>query len=153
MSQAQPEPRGYDPQGEIPTQPKRRFNPFAIFGTRSPKEKLGTDGHSKLTWERKALPGAGAGQYAWETYGLPPYPPYGQGNINVQAPLRETFPAVYVFQAVPTVGIPPKGLLQGQFVTQPLVDPNEAQSLGVVAPGALNSGPNAILNGAPVLSP
>lgn len=153
MSNAAPSARGYDPVGHIPTEPKKSFNPFAIFGRRSPQEKLGTKGHSRLTWEKKELPGAGAGQYAWETYGLPPYPVYGQGNINVQRPLSETFPAVYVFQAVPTVGIPPKGMLQGQFVTQPLVDPSTNPNLGVVAPGALNLGPNAIANGAPILGP
>lgn len=155
MANAHGEPpvKSYDPQGKIPTEPKRKFNPFAIFGKRTDKHKIGTDGHAKLTWERKELPGAGAGQYAWETYGLPAYPPYGSGNINVQNPLRETFPAAYVFQAVPTVGLPSQGIIQGQFVTQPLVDPNNAAAFGIVAPGALNTGPNAIVNGAPILSP
>lgn len=129
-------------------------NPFSM---RHPKRgqvtKLGTRGHSKLTWERKELPGAGAGQYAWETFGLPPYPAYGRGNIQVQNPLRETFPASYHLQAVAIVGNPPKSIVQGQFVTQPLMDPSTAANVGVVTPGAINPGPNAILNASPILGP
>jgi hypothetical protein len=156
MSNRNPPQGTYGPQSGIPAEastPSLRFNPFRIFGKqRNAIEKLGTKGHERLTWERKELPGAGAGQYAWETYGLPPYP-WGQGNIYVTNPLRETFPAAYSFQAVATVGIPPKGILQGQFTTQPLIDPNQAQSIGIIAPGSLAQGPNAIVNGAPILSP
>jgi hypothetical protein len=147
---------GYDPQGGVPQEgrkPNRRFDPFQLFHRKqSAVEKLGRSGHSRLTFEKKDLPGAGAGQYAWETYGQP-VTTWGTGNIYVTNPLRETFPAAYVFQAVPTVGIPPKGILQGQFTTQPLMDPNQAMALGVVAPGSVATGPNAIVNGAPILGP
>lgn len=132
-------------------------NPFRIHHEkRVPKDHLkvlGTRGHSHLTWEKKELPGAGAQQYAWETYGLPPYARFGFGNINVQNPLRETFPASYVFQAVGVVGNPPSSVVQGQFITQPLMDPDTAANIGVVSPGAINSGPNAINSASPLLAP
>lgn len=128
-------------------------NPFRIRHKQGEITKLGTSGHSRLTWERKELPGAGAGQYAWETYGLPPCAQFGFGNIQVQNPLRETFPASYVFQAVGVVGNPPSSILQGQFITQPLMDPDTAANVGVVTPGAINPGPNAIVSSAPVLAP
>jgi hypothetical protein len=131
-------------------------NPFRVHhAKRTPKQLtvLGTKGHSHLTWERKELPGAGAGQYAYETYGLPPYARFGFGNINVQNPLKETFPASYAFQAVGIVGNPPTSMVQGQFITQPLMDPDTAANIGVVTPGAVNAGPNAITNSAPVLAP
>jgi hypothetical protein len=128
-------------------------NPFRIHHKKRGKiTTLGTQGHSRLTWERKELPGAGAGQYAWETYGLPPYARFGFGNINVQNPLRETFPASYVFQAVGIVGNPPSSILQGQFITQPLMDPDTAVNIGIVTAGAINPGPNAISSASPVLS-
>lgn len=126
------------------------------FKMRHPKPgkitKLGIADHYRLTWERKELPGAGAGQYAWETYGLPPYARFGFGNIQVQNPLKETFPASYHMQAVGIVGNPPKSIVQGQFVTQPLMDPDVAANIGVVLPGAVNAGPNAITNSSPLLS-
>jgi len=115
--------------------------------------KLGTSGHSKLTWERKELPGAGAGQYAWETYGLPAYPVFGYSGAHVQNPLRETFPASYVFQSVGIVGVPPVSISQGQFITQPLMDPDLAANVGIVTPGSINPGPNAIMSASPVLAP
>lgn len=105
-----------------------------------------------LTWEKRDLPDAGAGQYSWETLGLPPYAPYGFGNINVTNPLRETFPASYVFQAVGIVGNPPKSIVQGQFTTQPLMDPSNAVNNGIVAPGAIALGPNIIANSSPLLN-
>lgn len=114
-------------------------------------KELGTGYH--LEWQRRQLPGAGAGQYSWETYGLPPYARFGFGNINVQQPLKETFPASYVFQAVGLVGNPPLSIVQGQFITQPLMDPDIAANLGVVTPGAISGGPNAITNSAPILAP
>src|ERR1700729_2709872 len=120
------------------------FNPFSVQHTPRKHGKLtvlGTRGHSKLRWEKKELPGAGAGQYAWETYGLPPYAVYGFGNINVTNPLRETFPASYVFQAVGIVGNPPLSMIQGQFITQPLMDPDTAANIGIVTPGSVNAGP------------
>lgn len=127
-------------------------NPFQIHHRkRSPAKSIGKGYH--LHWERKALPGAGAGQYAWETYGLPPYARFGFGNIHVTNPLRETSPASYAFQAVGIVGNPPSSLVQGQFVTQPLMDPSVAANIGIVAPGVVSGGPNAITNPSPVLAP
>jgi hypothetical protein len=129
-------------------------NPFRIFHRkRRPQEVLGTAHNYHLTWERQELPDAGAGQYSWETYGLPPYARFGFGNINVTNPLRETFPASYVFQSVGIVGIPPSGMLQGQFITQPLMDPDTAANIGVVLPGSVQAAPNAISNSSPVLGP
>ena len=131
-------------------------NPFAIHHSRrTPKQltKLGTRDHYRMTFEKKALPGAGAGQYAYETLGLPPYPVYGYSGAHVQNPLRETFPASYVFQAVGLVGNPPLSMVQGQFITQPLMDPSTAADVGIVAPGAIAPGPNAITNSSPVLGP
>jgi len=125
---------------------------FAIFHRRrKPHEvRKGVDGGSHLTWEKRELPGAGAGQYSWETFGLPPYARFGFGNITVQNPLRETFPASYTFQSVGIVGVPPQGLLQGQFTTQPLMDPASAQAAGIVLPGAVPNSfsINGIVNGA-----
>jgi len=114
------------------------------------KKRLGVADGYHLTWEKKQLPGAGAQQYAWETYGLPAYPRFGTGNIWVQNPLHETFPGTYTFQNVGIVGIPPAGQLQGQFTTQPLMDPTTAEMAGLVIPGAIqnNFSPNAIVNGA-----
>jgi len=123
---------------------------FAIFDRkRTHREKrLGKGYH--LTWEKRDLPGAGAGQYAYETYGLPAYARDGFGNIHVEQPLRETAPASFVFQNVGIVGIPPSGQLQGQFTTQPLMDPSSAEAMGVVLPGAVPNSvsPNGIVNGA-----
>lgn len=131
-------------------------NPFAVFHKPRTKKQLtvlGEKDHYRLTWEKKQLPDAGAGQYAWETYGLPPYARFGFGNINVQNPLKETFPASYVFQAVGIVGNPPSSIVQGQFITQPLMDPDQAANIGIVTPGSVSAGPNAITNSAPVLAP
>ena len=131
-------------------------SPFAINHKRRSYRKqlkLGTTGHSRLTWEKKELPGAGAQQYAWETYGLPPYPTFGYSGSHVTNPLRETFPASYVFQSVGIVGNPPTSISQGQFITQPLMDPNAAANFGIVSPGSINPGPNAITNASPVLAP
>lgn len=127
-------------------------NPFRIHHDERPPGKVLGKGY-QMHWERKTLPGAGAGQYAFETLGLPPYPVYGRGNINVTNPLRETFPASYAFQAVGVVGNPPTSIVQGQFITQPLMDPSAAANMGVVTPGAINPGPNAILSPSPTLGP
>lgn len=115
--------------------------------------RLGVRDGYHLTWEKKELPGAGAGQYAWETFGLPPYAPFGFGNINVQNPSNATQPASYVFQAVGVVGNPPQGFVQGQFVTQPLMDPNVAVAIGIVAAGAIPAPPNMISSNSPILGP
>lgn len=130
-------------------------NPFRIHHKERPVTKLGGGPGENyyLTWEKTELPGAGAGQYAFETYGLPPYAPYGFGNINVQNPLKETFPASYVFQSVGVVGNPPSSMVQGQFITQPLMDPDTAANFGVVTAGAIPNAPNMISSASPVLSP
>lgn len=142
------------PRGGVPDEAKKKvwsLNPFKI---REKKEtKIGKHSHYQVTWERKELPGAGAGQYSYETYGQPITPTYGRGNINVTNPLRETSPGHYVYQSVGIVGSPPQGVLQGQFITQPLLDPNAAAAYGIVANNVIPSGPNAIVNGAPVLGP
>lgn len=118
--------------------------------TATEKKRLGVNDGYHLTWEKKPLPGAGAGQYAWETYGLPAYARFGTGNIHVTNPLRETSPASYSFQSVGVVGVPPQGVLQGQFTTQPLMDPRTAEQTGIVIPGVIvnNVSPNQIVNGA-----
>jgi hypothetical protein len=126
--------------------------PFQIRDKPETK-RLGANAGYHLTWERKTLPGAGAGQYAWETYGLPPYARFGHGNINVTNPLRETFPAAYHFQAVGIVGNPPSSMVQGQFITQPLMDGTVAIDAGIVTTGAISGGPNAINNPSPILAP
>jgi hypothetical protein len=118
---------------------------LAIFHKkRTPRQKLkrlGTVGDYHLTWEKKTLPNAGAGQYSFETYGLPPFPRDGNGNIHVENPLRETYPAAYAFQNVGIVGVPPSGVLQGQLTTQPLMDPAIAEAAAIVLPGAV---PNSV---------
>jgi hypothetical protein len=131
-------------------------NPFAVHHERRSKKaltKLGTHDHYRMTFEKKDLPGAGAGQYAFETLGLPQYPVFGYSGAHVTNPLRETFPASYVFQAVGIVGNPPLSIAQGQFITQPLMDPSTAANIGIVTPGAISPGPNAITNASPVLGP
>lgn len=129
-------------------------NPFRVFHKkRKLVERLGTKDNYHLTWERQDLPDAGAGQYAWETYGLPPYARYGFGNIQVQKPLQATFPASYVFQSVGVVGNPPSSMVQGQFITQPLMDPDTAANMGVVLPGSVAAGPNYISNNGVALAP
>ena len=116
---------------------------------RTYQEKVLGDGYH-LTWEKKPLPGAGAGQYAWETYGLPPYARFGFGNINVQNSSIVSQPAAFTLQAVGIVGIPPAGQLQGQFTTQPLMDPTMAAQAGIVIAGAIPNSTtiNQIVNGA-----
>lgn len=127
-------------------------NPFRVHhAKRGSVTREGVRHGYHLTWQKTDLPDAGAQQYAWETLGLPPYAPFGFGNIHVTNPLKETFPASYVFQSVGIVGNPPKSLVQGQFVTQPLLDPNAAVAMGIVSPGAIQPAPNSISNSAPVL--
>lgn len=130
-------------------------NPFRMRNTPGQeKKRLGVNDGYNLTWQKKALPGAGAQQYSWETYGLPPFGVFGKGNIHVESPSIATQPAGYVFQSVGVVGNPPSSLFQGQFTTQPLMDPNTATALGLVEPGAIpNTGPNSIMTAAPLLSP
>ena len=131
-------------------------SPFATFHRkRAPKElkRLGTNDHYRMTFERKELPGAGAQQYAFETLGLPAYPTFGYSGSHVTNPLRETSPFGYTFQAVGIVGNPPLSIVQGQIITQPLMDPSDSASIGAVLPGSISAGPNAITNASPVLAP
>lgn len=131
------------------------MNPFAIFHkprTKKELSRLGVADHYRMTFERKELPGAGAQQYAFETLGLPPYPTFGYSGSHVTNPLRETSPFSYAFQAVGIVGNPPVSIVQGQFITQPLMDPSTAINNGIVLSGAISGGPNAISNPSPVLS-
>lgn len=86
-----------------------------------------------LAFERKELPGAGAGQYAWEVLGLPVYWPFGNSAAFVTNPLRETSPFSYAYHAVGLVGVPAVGVIQGQFATQPLIDTTSAQNIGALA--------------------
>jgi hypothetical protein len=129
---------------------------FQIFHkkrTAAHKLRSATPGHI-LTLERQELPGSGAQQYSWETYGLPVYPVFGRGNIPVTNPLRETFPGSYALQAVGIVGVPPTGILQGQFTTQPLMNPNDATAFGVVQSGQIPAGAyNIIPPSNPTLAP
>lgn len=135
-------------------------NPFSIRHSKAGANKPGKQvrlsggrGTAQLTWEKRELPGAGAQQYAWELLGLPPYPTFGYSGSHVTNPLRETFPASYVFQAVGIVGNPPLSIIQGQIITQPLMDPGMAVNNGIVLPGAVSGGPNAITNASPILAP
>ncbi len=91
-----------------------------------------------LTWVRKKLPDAGAGQYAFETYGTPIYDfALGNGATFVRRPLRETFPALWANYTSPIIANPPLNVFQGQFATQPLMDPNTALALGLTTEGAI----------------
>jgi len=78
------------------------------------------DGTYHAVWERKRMPDPGAQNYAWETYGLPPFTPIGTG-IPTQQPLIATSEQVYTMQAVSLVGMP---TVSGQILGQPLFDPN-----------------------------
>jgi hypothetical protein len=130
---------------------------FRIFNQkRGPAERIsdasaGAFTPKGLTWEHKPLPGQGAMQYSWETYGLPGVARFGFGNINVTNPLRETSPFGIAMQTVPQVGGPYAGAFQGQFVTQPLMDPNNAAALGIVTPNSQPAPPNAVQYGGGVL--
>lgn len=107
---------------------------------RTLKEKVfgGAAAGGRLTWERKELPDAGAGQYAFETYGTPVYDfALGNGATFVRHPLVETQPALWVNAAYPILSNPPDNVFQGQFATQPLMDPNTAVALGVTVQDAI----------------
>lgn len=109
----------------------------------------------RLTWVRRELPNAGAGQYAFETYGTPVYDfVNGNGATFIRRPLRETQPAMWANFTVPVVPNPPMNTFQGQIATQPLIDPNSAQALGLTVPGAIPPGAyNVIPPTGPALAP
>lgn len=107
----------------------------------------------EFVFEKRPLPSAGANSYAFLSQGLPLYSVYGWG-IMVEKPLHETFPGSYAQQTAVITGVPPSGYFQGQFTTQPLMDPNTATTLGVVQQDQLPTGAyNALPSGAPTLSP
>jgi hypothetical protein len=109
----------------------------------------------KLLWERKTLPDAGAMQYAFETYGTPVYDfVLGNGATFIRRPLVETQPALQVVFAAPIISNPPINTFQGQFATQPLMNPNDAQALGITVDGSVPPDAyNLIPPAGPVLSP
>ena len=126
---------------------------FNIFHSKRTPRDVFVGDKREFVFERRELPSAGAGQYAFLSQGLPLYAWHGWG-IPVEKPLQETFPASYAQQTAPIVGVPPSGYFQGQFTTQPLMDPNTATNLGVVSPNVLPLGAyNALPSGAPQLSP
>lgn len=87
-----------------------------------------------LVWQRKELPDAGAGQYAFETYGTPTYDfALGNGATFIRKPLRATSPAQWQKFTWPI--LLPSNNYQGQFATQPLMDPNSAIAAGFMSPG------------------
>ena len=89
-----------------------------------------------MTWVYRPLPGAGAGQYAYETYGTPTYDfALGNGATFVRKPLKETQPAFWVNNQWPILSS--SNLFQGQFATQPLLDPNTAVALGITVQDAI----------------
>lgn len=121
---------------------------------RKPEHVRKTVGHEKeFVWEKRDLPSAGANSYAFLSQGLPLYTYWGNG-IRVTNPLRETTPASYAKQTAAIIGNPYSGYFQGQFVTQPLMNPNNATALGIVQPGQLPPGAyNTLPTNAPVLAP
>jgi len=92
----------------------------------------------RLVWQRKVLPDAGAEQYAFETYGTPIYDfALGNGATFIRHPFVETQPARWVNYSAPILSNPPLNTFQGQFATQPLMNPNTAVALGVTVEGAI----------------
>lgn len=117
-------------------------------------EKIGNAIYS-LVWERKRLPDAGAGQYAFESYGTPTYDfALGNGATFVRFPLQETQPARWANFVSPIIANPPQNIFQGQFATQPLMNPTTADALAITGPGSVPPDAyNAIPPQAPVFSP
>ncbi len=111
---------------------------FAIWHRlRKPTEKIG-NAVFPLVWERKPLPDAGAMQYAFESYGTPTYDfALGNGATFIRRPLIETQPAAWANFAWPVQPNPPLNTYQGQFATQPLMNPNDAAALNLTVEGAI----------------
>lgn len=112
---------------------------FKLFHRRQhPRKKYKFFAHGEplpLLFERKILPDAGAMQYAFETYGTPTYDrAKGDAATHVRFPLRETFPALWINYQFPILANPPGNYFQGQFATQPLLDPNSAVAIGALTP-------------------
>lgn len=109
----------------------------------------------RLIWQRKTLPDAGAGQYAFETYGTPLYDfALGNGATFIRHPFVETQPAMWAGFTAPVLGNPPQNIYQGQFATQPLMDPNTAVANGLTVEGAIPADSYNLLPAqAPALAP
>jgi len=91
-----------------------------------------------FVWQRRRLPDAGAEQYAFETYGTPIYDfALGNGATFIRHPFVETQPARWANYSAPVLSNPPLNTFQGQFATQPLMNPNTAVALGVTVEGAI----------------
>jgi hypothetical protein len=113
---------------------------FQIWHRKRKHEEIlgGLAAGGMLVWERKKLPDAGAGQYAFETYGTPVYDfALGNGATFIRHPLVATQPALWANYTAPILSNPPSNIFQGQFATQPLMDPNTAVALGVTVQNAI----------------
>lgn len=106
-------------------------------------------------WEKKPTLGVGTGGYAFETYGTPIYDfALGNGATFVRRPFMVTQPASWVNYSMPILSNPPSNIFQGQFATQPLMDPNTAVGLGLSVDGAIPPDSyNLIPSAAPTLGP
>jgi hypothetical protein len=106
---------------------------------RTHKEVREGGGMFRLLWERRKLPATDSPQnYAFETYGTPVYDfALGNGATFIRRPLVETQPAMWAQFTVPIVSNPPQNIFQGQFATQPLMNPNDAQALGITIDGSV----------------
>jgi hypothetical protein len=125
--------------------------------TRKPREKLeGSARIWSLFWVRKTLPDAGAEQYAFESYGTPTYD-FALGNgatFARQTSVLGSQPAAWSNYTAPILSNPPSNIYQGQFATQPLMDPNTATALGLTVDGAIPADSyNLIPPAGPVLAP
>ncbi len=93
----------------------------------------------KQAWEYRPLPGAGANQWAWETLALPLYTPIGSGvrqrrQFMTGERAGGVMVAVQGVTLAPLGGTPIGGDLTGQFVTQPLLDVQQAEAAGIQTP-------------------
>lgn len=104
---------------------------------RKPKEIISSAvAGGVLTWQKRELPSGGATTYAFETYGTPLYDfVVGNGATFIRRPLVETQPAQWANFTAPILTA--SNIFQGQFATQPLVDPNTATALGLTVEGAI----------------
>lgn len=88
-----------------------------------------------IAYETRELPGAGARQIAYETLALPMYTPIGWGVAN-RAEIRtsDSAPVQYQQQAIGIQSLFYNGNPSGQFVNEPLVNTDAAQSGGLIVP-------------------
>lgn len=71
-------------------------------------------------WERKNMLSPGANAYAFETLALAEFTPVGPSIVTRQ-PMRVTTANVYMYQQLGIAGY--GGLVPGNMIMQPLVDP------------------------------